>query len=168
MKRLVVCAVVAIVMGTTALAQDRSPQAAGSLSELTHEVRLLRLALERSTQSQTKIQGISVYLSAQQSRVIQTSARVDSIRKDLDAAARDSRAIAARMADLRAALEKESGADGRAEVEQMLAALAKQGSQAATYEAQIGSREAEAYTDLQNEITRWSELIARLEEAIQQ
>jgi hypothetical protein len=166
MKGLLGCGVIAIIIGATVLAQE--PQSPGSLSALTNEVRLLRLAIERSTQTQTQIQGLSVYLSAQQSRLVQTSARVDSIRKDLDVAARDSKAAADNIAGLRAELDNRSDPKARAQIEDGLVGMTRQGAQAAAYEAQLRTREAEAYRDLQTELARWTELITRLEQAIAQ
>ena len=86
MKVLFGCAVLAMIVCATTLAQEGSTPPVGSLAALTTEVRLLRMAFEKSTHTQTQLQGLSVYLSAQQSRLSQTSARVDTIRKDLDIA----------------------------------------------------------------------------------
>lgn len=168
MKVLFGCGVLAMIVGVTALAQEVSTQPGGSLAALTSEVRLLRVAVEKSTQTQTQLQGLSVYLSAQQSRMIQTSARVDTIRKDLDVAARNSKALTDRVAAARASLASNPNPDVRAEAQDMLTVVTREATQATAYEAQLRAREAEASADLQTELTRWSDLIARLEQTIKQ
>ena len=166
MKVLFGCGILAMILCATALAQEESTPPVGSLAALTTEVRLLRMAVEKSTQTQTQLQGLSVYLSAQQSRLIQTSARVDTIRKDLDIAVRDSKALADRVAAARASLANELNPDLKAQVQDMLTAITREAAHATAYEAQIRAREAESLADLQTEFTRWSELIARLEQAM--
>ena len=166
MKGLLGCGLIAVIIGATLLAQE--PQSPGSLSALTDEVRLIRLAIERSTQTQAKIQGLGVYFTAQQSRLVQASARVDSIRKDLDVAARDSRAVADRIAGMREELENLSDPKVRAQVEDGLIGMTRESGQAAAHEAQLRARETEAYGDLQTELARWTELITRMEQAIAQ
>ncbi len=164
MKVLFGCGVLAImIVGATTLAQEESTQPVGSLAALTPQN-----GGRRIPQTQTQLQGLSVYLSAQQSRLIQTSARVDTIRKDLDIAARDSKTVADRLAAARASLANELDPDLRAQVQDMLTAVTGEATQATAHEAQIRAREAEAFADLQTELTRWSELIARLEQAIRQ
>jgi hypothetical protein len=53
-------------------------------------------------------------------------------------------------------------------LQDMVIALTREAAQAAAYETQIRAREAESFADLQTELTRWSELIARLEQAMKQ
>jgi septal ring factor EnvC (AmiA/AmiB activator) len=111
MKVLFGCAVLAMIVCANVLAQQESIPPVASLAALTSEVHLLRVAVEKSTQTQTQLQGLSVYLSAQQSRLIQTSARVDTIRKDLDIAFRDSKTLADRLAAARDILASEPNPD---------------------------------------------------------
>lgn len=59
---------------------------APSLAAIASELRLLRQAVEKSTDTQTQIQALTAALSAQQSRLLQVSARAESLRKDVDAA----------------------------------------------------------------------------------
>jgi len=80
---------IAMVMAVSAgalLAQGRTEETAGSLAALTAEVRQLRLAVEESARRQTQTQAISIYLAAQQSRMVQLSTRLDAVRKELGAA----------------------------------------------------------------------------------
>ena len=72
----------------------------GSLTALTEEVRQLRLAVEESIRSQTQTQALGVYLSAQQSRIVQVASRLDAVRRDVEAASDRSQAMATRMANI--------------------------------------------------------------------
>src|SRR5688572_1699190 len=84
------------------LAQGRSDGAdtGGSLAALTSELRQLRVAVEELTRSQTQTQALGVYLSVQQSRILQLAARVDSARKDLETATLRSQKIGSTVADI--------------------------------------------------------------------
>ena len=168
MKVLIGTGVLAAIVCATVLAQERSAPSDGTLAALTDEVRLLRVAVEKSTQTQTQLQGLSVYLAAEQSRLVQTSARVDAIRKDLNAAARDSKALASRIATVQANLATQATPEMRAQMQEMLTATIAEAARATEYETQLRAREAAASTDLQNELARWSDRIARLEQTIKQ
>jgi hypothetical protein len=69
-----------------AWAQAQSIEPAGSLSALIAEVRQLRQAVEESGRQQAQIQGLTVYLSAQQSRLMQVGAQLETVRKELASA----------------------------------------------------------------------------------
>src|SRR6266550_560915 len=87
-NRIAASAVIAVIGCGVVLARQQvgTADATGSLAALTAEVRLLRLSVEKGADSQTQVQAMTVYLSAQQSRLLQVSARADGLRKDLDAA----------------------------------------------------------------------------------
>jgi hypothetical protein len=71
------------------VAQER-PQEIGSLAALIAEVRQLRAAVEESNRQQAQLQTVSVYLSAQQSRLVQISGRLEAARNQLGVAAQKS------------------------------------------------------------------------------
>src|SRR4051794_31521980 len=71
---------------TAVLAQGRTDAGDGSLTALTAELRQLRTAVQQLAQSQTQTQALGVYLSVQQSRIVQAANRMDAVRKDLDSA----------------------------------------------------------------------------------
>src|SRR5438034_2077389 len=104
------CAAAVFGVGCAAvvLAQGRSDvtDGGGSLAALTSEVRQLRVAVEQSTRSQTQTQALGVYLSVQQSRILQVTTRLDSVRKELDTAAARSREIASHLANIEAELTR--------------------------------------------------------------
>ena len=94
-----------------ALAQDRNERfdGIGSLAALTAEVRQLRLVIEELAKGQTALakdqtqtQALAVYLSVQQSRILQVTARLDATRDELAEAETDlqKREAASREAEL--------------------------------------------------------------------
>jgi hypothetical protein len=159
--------VVGLAIGATVLAQE-STLPAGSLAALTNEVRLLRVAVEKSTQTQTQLQGLSVFLSAQQSRLLQASARVDTMRKDVAVASEKSRMLADRISGFQNALTTDLNPEVRSDLQHEMAAAKREAARAVEFENQLRASEAEASAELQTELNRWSELTSRLEQAIKQ
>ena len=97
---------------TVVLGQSRSePADPGSLAALTSEVRELRLAVQQLAQTQSQTQALGVYLSVQQSRVLQVSSQLDAARKELDATASQANELATKLADLEEELPRVSDAD---------------------------------------------------------
>jgi hypothetical protein len=94
-----VIAIVTVTAASLVWAQDTpaldAPQAvsAGSLDGLTAEVRASRVAIEDASRRHAQAEALDVYLSAQQSRLVQTASR-------LDAAAAKARAVSARVTEL--------------------------------------------------------------------
>jgi hypothetical protein len=94
-----VIAIVTVTAASLVWAQDtRAPDApravsAGSLDGLTAEIRVLRVAIEDASRRRAQTEALGVYLSAQQSRLVQTASR-------LDAAAANARAASARVTEL--------------------------------------------------------------------
>jgi len=168
MRVLIGGGVLAVIVGATVMAQEASLQPGNSLVALTEEVRLLRMAVEKSTRTQTQLQGMSVYLTAQQSRLLQVGGRVDAIRRDLAAASRESRALAEQVTTLRTTVANETSAEMKAQVEAMLGPATREAARAAEYEQQLRSSEAEASADLQTELARWTDLTGRLDQLIRQ
>ncbi len=166
MKALIGGVVFGLGVVAAVLAQSQTPAPPGdSLSALTAEVRLLRQTVERGMQAQTQVQGLTVYLSAQQSRLVQVSTRLDGLRRDVDAAARES----SQMSDRVSAAQQDLGGSldpvERKQVQSALETFKTDAARAAARENQARSREAEVASELQTELARWTELIARLEQA---
>jgi len=148
------------------LAQGKSEVAdtPGSLAPLISEIRQLRMAVEELTRSQTQTQALGVYLSAQQSRILQVTARLDSARKELDAATIRSREIASQLASLDDQLPRITDAERRTQLEDAIRQLKLEQETAALQEQQTRNREDELSQMLQLEESRWSTLISRLEQ----
>jgi chromosome segregation ATPase len=152
---------------TVVMGQSRSEPADGSLAALTAEVRELRLAVQQLSQTQSQTQALGVYLSVQQSRVLQVSSQLDAVRKDLDAAARQANELSTKLADLDDELPRTSDPDQRKAIQEASREMRRERAVVAAQEQQARSRETELSQSLQSEESRWSALISRLEALIQ-
>jgi chromosome segregation ATPase len=157
--------VLAIAGGATVvMGQGRGePAEPGSLAALTSEVRELRLAVQQLAQTQSQTQALGVYLSVQQSRVLQVSSQLDAARKELDSTASAANDMAAKLADLEEQLPRVSDAGERRAIQSEIAVIRREQRLLAAREQQARTREPELSQSLQAEESRWSALISRLE-----
>ena len=154
----------AIVGGATVVfGQGRGEPGDGSMAALTAEVRELRMAVQQLAQTQSQTQALGVYLSVQQSRVLQVSSQLDSARKDLDTAARQSNELASKLADLDEQLPRVSDPAERNAIQGASREMKREHALMNAQEQQARSRELELSQALQAEESRWSALITRLE-----
>ena len=155
----------AVIGGATAvLGQSRNePADTGSLSALTAEVRELRLAVQQLAQTQSQTQALGVYLSVQQSRVLQVSSQLEAARKELDGVAAASSELALRLADLEEQLPRVSDPMERNALQGASREMRREQAAASAREQQARNRELELSQSLQAEESRWSALITRLE-----
>jgi parvulin-like peptidyl-prolyl isomerase len=168
-RKFTLCGVVALMVGSAValMAQAKSDGAdVGSLAALTAEIRQLRLALEESTRSQAQTQALGVYLSAQQSRLVQVAARLDVARRELDAATVRYKAITAELSSVADSLVREANPETRAALEQKSRALKLELESIALQDQLARSQEAELSQMMQAENARWTDLISRLERLI--
>ena len=169
LARFVVPAALVIAVSAGALLAQSPAEVAGpggSLAALTAEVRQLRLAVEESSRRQGQTQAISVYLAAQQSRMVQLSTRLDAVRKDLDAAEAASRQMVTLAANAEGDLARSMPPEERSESASMLRLFKDQAAGAVAREQRIRQQEAELLQAIQVEDTRWRDLIARLQQAV--
>lgn len=138
----------------------------GSIAGLTAEVRQLRVAVEQSTRTQSQTQALSVYLSAQQSRMVQLAQRLDRVRDDATAARARSQQIAGLLKMAAGDPDPSASAAERAEHNEMTRLFKAQVDQAAEEEQRLRAREAEMQQMMQQEEARWTDLISRLETLI--
>lgn len=159
--------ILAVGCAAAVLAQERNavPDASGSLAALTAELRQLRLAVEESARSQVQTQALGVYLSVQQSRLLQVATRLDAARKELDTATVRSREIATQLTNIDDALPRATE-PRRVELEEANRQLKAEHASVGMQEQQARSREGELSQALQLEEARWSDLISRLEQLI--
>ena len=153
-------------IAATPAQEKNEPLGAGSLTALTEEVRQLRHAVEESMRSQTQTQALGVYLSAQQSRILQVAGRLDSARRDLDSASDRAQGIATRMTSIEDMLSRVTEPSERAALESENRAMTLERKRFNLQEQQARNREAELSQSLQLENDRWTDLIARLEQVI--
>ena len=156
-----------VAAGCVASLFAQSGASAGSLAELTAEIRLLRAAVEQSSRTQTQAQALGIFLSAQQSRILQITARVDMARKEREAAVEQSSATARELARLEAGAPRATDPVERIALEQRTQELKVQMKSIATQEQESRAREAEMIQTWQQEEARWNDLIARLQQIAQ-
>ena len=154
--------------GDSVLSQGNAQASdSGTLAALTVEIHQLRLAVEESTRAQTQTQAIAVYLSVQKDRIFQMASRLDSLHKDVEAAADESRQQAQQLAKLTEASSSGSlDQDMRAAIADQIRDLQHALPRSTAREQGLRNREAEASQTLQAEEARWVELISRLEQVI--
>jgi hypothetical protein len=153
----------AIAGGAVVFGQSRGEPAEGSMAALTAEIRELRMAVQQLAHTQTQTQAIGVYLSVQQSRVLQVSSQLDAARKELDSTASAANDMAAKLADLEEQLPRVSDAGERNAIQSELPVIRREQRLLTAREQQARTRELELSQSLQAEESRWSALISRLE-----
>jgi chromosome segregation ATPase len=163
----VVCA--AALLGGVGYVRAQVQQApaadAPSLAAIASELRLLRQAVEKSTDTQTQIQALTAALSAQQSRLMQVSARAEALRKDVDTAVSGHAQVADYVARLSAQLASgQLSAEARDQASLELKAAREEEQKAAGKETQVRTAIAEADAAVQTELSRWTELMTRLDQ----
>jgi hypothetical protein len=159
----------AVAAGVTLVsAQQASPAGdpTRAIQELTGEIRNLRAAVTHSTELQLQGQILGLYLSLQQSRVAQATARLDAVRRELEAAATRTRQHTEIVADLEARIHQETDAERRRKLEMEYRAMKQHAERLAVQEQQIRNREAEILQSAQTEEARWNELVAKLEQLL--
>jgi chromosome segregation ATPase len=165
--RFVVVATLAIAATAAVTTWAQAPQdmTAASMGTLISEVRLLRAAVEDTGKRQNETQAMAVYLSAQQSRLVQISQQLESTRSELTT-------VSAQLEQFKTLLKSMQGdaqsikPEEREEAEGMMKLFKPQLDQAAAKEQQLKAREFELSQALVTEQGRWSDLINRLEQMI--
>ena len=141
-------------------------QGGGSLTALTAEVRQLRLAVEESMRSQTQTQGLGVYLSAQQGRILQVASRLDASRRDLEGITNHSQATANKLENIDDRISRVTNPNERLGLENEKGMMILEQKSISLQEQQARTRENELSQALQLENDRWADLISRLEQLI--
>jgi hypothetical protein len=166
-KLVVASALGVAVLSSVSLARQQAPTAPdGSFAALTAEVRLLRLSIEKSAEANAQIQAMTVYLSAQQSRLLQVHARAEATRKDLETIAGEARSFRDSIAGMEAATARgTTNPSERVQTEEMLAERRKTLPRVQAMESEARNRDAQVAAELQVELGRWNDMLARLEQA---
>jgi len=147
-------------------AQENEALGPGSLTALTEEVRQLRHAVEESMRSQTQTQALGVYLSAQQSRIVQLASRLDVTRRELDSKTDHSQNTATILSSIQDRLSRVTDEKERLRLEDENRAMTQEQKKISFQEQRIRTREAELSQALQIENDRWNDLVIRLEQGI--
>jgi len=143
-----------------------SDETARAIRELTGEVRGLRAALEKTSDSQLRGSVLGMYLNVQQNRVAQAANRLDAFRRDLEGITTRTRELAQQSANIDAQLPQSTDPEERKQLELQQRALKQEWEQLGPLEQQARGRETEAYQMQQAEEQRWTELIGRLEQLL--
>src|SRR5687767_11241722 len=139
---------------------------AGSLKELTAEIRELRFSIEQSTRSQTQAQALGIFLSAQDRRVMQVTARLESARREIIGLSQQASTYAHELAQIQEDLPLTPDPEERKVLEQRIKDIALETKAVAGREQEARAREAEMAQAWQQEDARWNDLIARLQQIV--
>jgi hypothetical protein len=135
------------------------------LAALTAEVRQLRVAVEESTRTQVQSHAIGMSLSAQQSRISVIGSRLEAVRNELLGATARRRDAEALVANAQRELAQVADPAERAQGGGMYQLFKQQADRAVQVEEDLRRRASDLFQSLQVEEQRWSDLMARLEQA---
>jgi hypothetical protein len=152
--------------GAALWAQTKTDETGGSLAALTAEVRLLRVAVEDGTKRQAEVQALAVSLSAQQSRMVQLSARIDAVRTEIASTEQRAKQSAFFLGSAQKEAAESTNPDERKQATEMLALFRQGADEAAAAMDNLRRREADFQSSLRIEEQRWADLISRLEQSI--
>lgn len=107
-----------------------------------------------------------MYLTVEQSRVVQVTTRLDQARREVDGAEAQSRRLTAEAANLETALSRETEPDKRRQMELQYRFTKQELDGAGAQLLQIRNREGDLSQALQLEEGRWNDLISKLEQVI--
>jgi septal ring factor EnvC (AmiA/AmiB activator) len=160
-------AVIVVIIGLVAVAfaQNKSDTADGSLTALTAELRLLRLAVEEQGRTQTQTQALSAYLMAQQGRIQQTASRLDAARDELQSASDMIRDAKGRLESLDQELAKAAADSERLEnLREVRKHFLDLQASTVAREERASAKVTELSNALAYEEGRWADVVARLEQ----
>jgi len=168
-RKLIVAATLFLAVGWTAgvVAQnvDGGAISNGALTPLVAEIRQLRLAVEESARAQNQTQALATYLSAQQIRLSQLSGQHDDARREVESLQDQLQNMSRQASQLEEQGMTLADANQRVEFDRVLKEAKRRVQQVSTRLQATQAREAELAQLTQAEETRWSELVARLEQS---
>ena len=159
-------AVLAAAAAVTTWAQGLGPSTAGSLAELTAEVRQLKVALQEASRSQNQMQALNISLTAQQSRLAQVSTRLDTAEEDLQQAMSRTREAVTAIATAQNETRPNISTEERAQLAEMEKMFRQQADEAQTRENNARARRDDLMNAFRAEEARWLQLVAKLEEIV--
>jgi len=168
--------VAALVTVAVTLSSAQSPDGSSQpvLKELLAEVRGLRGTVERYADSNVRARAAADALSVQERRSAQAVARLDAIRKELDAVTATSRDTAAELELIESGVRSEDSLPGRTLEERrrnrtaMLRELNAQLRKLSQVEQQLRVRESELLDVVSTEELAWQRLVNQMTQLIKQ
>ena len=153
-----------ITAGCTAavVAQAVNPPA-GSLGELTAEIRQLRQAIEQSTRNQTQAQTLGIFLTTQDRRLMIVTSRLEEARRQITNFSQQTSVYAQQLSEIDEQLPRTTDSDERTALEDRSKEIKFEMKAVAAREQEARTREGEALHAFQLEEARWNDLIARLQ-----
>lgn len=115
---------------------------------------------------QAHTQALSILLATQQSRIVQLTARLDIVRKELVDAIVKARDAASFVSSEQAGVAREQDPQRRLQLDHNLRSFKAEADKAAAVEQALRMREADLLRDLQTEETRLADSIVRLEQLV--
>jgi hypothetical protein len=131
---------------------------------LLNEVRLLRMAMERSATVSPRIQLLTSRMALQDERVYRFARQAESLRDEIDRVAFQNRESATRANQFEEMLALEADPTKRREIEEAQRFMKSESELQASREQLLRTRETEAAALLATEQTRWMELSQSLDE----
>lgn len=157
---------VAMTMSAAAVIAQRSTDApGGSLADVAAELRQLRLAVEESTRRQTETHALGVFVSGQQSRLVQATTRLDGARRELDVVSNRSNQLSTALTDSEAEI-RSAKPEERPALELHARRLKEELEMIGPQLQRAQMREAELSQVLQAEEARWTDLLTKLEQLV--
>ena len=150
----------------SARSQGLGPSAAGSLAELTAEVRQLRVVVQDAGRNQVQIQALNISLTAQHSRLSQVSARLDKADEELRVASAKTQEVSGRLSEAQAGLARATTDLDRRAYQILIEEIKPAVDRYVADENQIRTRQMELFNSFRAEEVRWIELVAKLEEIL--
>ena len=135
-----------------------------TMTSLLAEVHALRLAMEQSASIAPRVQLTLARLNIEEQRIAQLAGQLDQARRELNAAALESKKIVDALTDTERGIQMVTEDKTRRELEFELVQIKRTQSQHAVMEQQARAREADAAQALSTEQSRWIDLNARLDE----
>jgi hypothetical protein len=129
-----------------------------TLQALLNEVKLLRVALERSNQLAPRIQIALARMQFQEERVRSATRRVEAAHDELSNAQRRRSELAATLKALESRQSLALDANARKEVEDQMASIKAELERFVAIEEQNSTREGESLAALQSEQAKWNEV----------
>jgi chromosome segregation ATPase len=147
----------------TPRAQGLGQASSGQMAELISEVKLMRAALQEMASGQSQMQALGIQLNAQQGRITQVSASLDSANAQLSDVVSRAKDTARELAADQTLFARTPDPNQRATLQQQIADLKQRSTELASEEAQLRSRVSRLTSTLNSEEQRWQTLSSRLD-----
>jgi hypothetical protein len=137
-----------------------------ALAGISAEIRNLRIAFEEASRRQSETQALGIYLSAQQSRMVQLSEQLETARKSVADATQRRRQVSSELASAESYSARTLTVEERASMERHAENMKRDLANVIAQEQAAYNHEVEVSNMLQTENARWTDLVSRLEASV--